>query len=352
MVAGTCSADSIAFLGAKDDTNINCEQSFDYPSFEPIKNDDEDSVNLYNGFKLKYNATYEATDDQKCEGSGMPLTDTINAVCNKETAAGAGVWTEVTTSGCNLELQFVGSEACKLYDVDISKYFAGLTKFIGAISIILGLVLCFVGSKFILIVFGILVFLLAELIMWGILYNTHMFQPEEIEEKKGLILGLGVVVLILGILASYYLAKFADKYAVPLISGYVGGVIAFMLIGGVKIPAAAKLATIVVVAATTVYYSYKVQRFVKSAGTACIGAFILFNGIGKYVGGYPAIMGVQSEGDAETKAIEELNSKEGAMVLFYLGGTIAFTILGTWVQMTYVQVKEEEEDDFMNSKDA
>lgn len=148
------------------------------------------------------------------------------------------------------------------------------------------------------------------------------------------------------------MSKFADKFAVPLISGFCGGIIAFMLIGGFHIPGGAKLAIVAVIAAATVYYSYKVQRYVKSAGTACIGAFILFNGIGKYVGGYPQIMSVQSEGGAEDQAIEALNNEVGALALFYLGGTIAFTVLGTWFQLTYVIKKEEDKDDFMNQEDA
>lgn len=290
---------------------------------------------------------YASTDEE----GDTPRTVTINAICAK--GAEEGVWTELELNDdYNLVYQYTGDEACKFYDVDISKYFPGLIKFAGAISIILGLVLCFVGSKFILIVFGTLVFLLSQIGMWLILYNTHIFNPEEIENKKGLIIGLGVVVCALGAVGSYLMARFADKFAVPLISGWCGGIIAFMLFGGFKIPGTVKLIIIALVSGATVYYSYKVQRFVKSAGTAMIGAFILFNGIGKYVGGYPSLVSGQSESGAEDAALEKLNSEAGAMALFYLGGTVAFTVLGTWFQLTYVQKKAEEEDDFMNSKES
>jgi MFS family permease len=179
-----------------------------------------------------------------------------------------------------------------------------------------------------------------------------MFKPEEIESKKGLIGGLGAVVFILGGVFSYFMARFADKYAVPLISGWCGGIISFMVIGGLSLPGPAKILIIAMVAGATVHYSYKVQRFVKSAGTAMIGAFILFNGIGNYVGGYPSIMSTQSEGGAEDAALENLNSKEGAMALFYLGGTVAFTALGTWFQLSYIVKKVYKEDDFMNPDDS
>jgi hypothetical protein len=296
---------------------------------------------------LKYSAKYDENDSTMCR-DGEARVVTINAYCNKGVTPGA--WKELELNDdCDIRYEYRGDEACKFYDVDISKYFSGLKKFTGAISILLGLTLCFVGSKFILIVFGLLVFLLSQVLMWGILYNTHMFKPEEVESKKGLIIGLGVVVFALGGAFSYFMSRFANKFAVPLISGWCGGIISFMLIGGMKMPGPAKLLIIALVAGATVYYSYKVQRFVKSAGTAMIGAFILFNGIGNYVGGYPSIMSTQSEGGAEDAAIEKLNSKDGAMALFYLGGTVAFTALGTWFQLTYVEKKVEDKDDFMNS---
>ena len=215
--------------------------------------------------------------------------------------------------------------------MDISKYFYALTKFMGAISIVMGLVLTFLGSRFILIVFGILIFAISQMLMWLILYNTHIFNPEQIEETKGLILGLGTVILALGIVASYLMAKFADKFAVPLISASCGGIIAFMLVGGIKMPALVKFVVIVTVAAATLYYTNKVQRYVKSAGTALIGSFILFNGIGKYVGGYPELMNMNTGDLAEDEAMQKLQDQMGGMALFYLGGTIGFAILGTWV---------------------
>ena len=42
-----------------------------------------------------------------------------------------------------------------------------------------------------------------------------------------------------------------------------------------------------------------------------------------------------------------MNDEEKGYFLFYLGGTIAFAVLGTWVQLTYVQKIVEEEEDFM-----
>ena len=125
-----------------------------------------------------------------------------------------------------------------------------------------------------------------------------------------------------------------------------------MLIGAIKMPDLARFAIVLLAAFATVWYSYKVQRFIKSAGTAMIGAFILFYGIGNYVGGYPKLMSSKSDGEAESEAMEDLNSNAGAMALFYLGGTIAFFALGTWVQLTYVEKKVYDEDDFMNEQDA
>jgi hypothetical protein len=283
------------------------------------------------------------------------MTVTINAYCDKGRID--GTWGDVTTPNdeCNIVFNYYGDQACKFYDVDISRYFQGLTKFMGAISIGLGLVLTFYGSKFILIVFGLLCFLITQMLMWLVLYNTQIFKPEEIESKVGIILAIAAVIFLVGAVASYYMAKFADNFAVPMISTWCGGIIAFMLISATKVPPYGKFAIIIFVAGTAGYYSYKVQRFVKSAGTALIGSFILFNGIGKYAGGYPNLMDMTpadgSDG-AQSAAMEKLKEEMGAMAMFYIGGTIFVAILGTWVQLTYVSKAKEDEDDFMNSKDA
>ena len=341
-----CGGSHMGYLGQKDGDNFNCIETFDYPTFLPIENSDADTVaeKPYMGFKLSYNTE---DGDQKV---------TIDAICNKDAEMGAGAWEDLTASGETNDLQykFTGQEACKIYDLDISKYFSGLIKFAGAISIILGLVLTFYGSKFIISVFGLLIFLLTQVVFWGILYNTKMFKPEEIEEKKAMIIGVGVVLFALGGVVAYYMARFADKYAVSLISGWVGGIIGFMFIGATPMPAPAKILIIAVLAGAAGYYSFKVQRYMKSAGTAIIGSFILFRGIGNYVGGYPEVMSHHGSGESDQvdAALEKMNDEEKGYFLFYLGGTIAFAVLGTWVQLTYVEKKKEEDEDFMKQEDA
>lgn len=173
--------------------------------------------------------------------------------------------------------------------------------------------------------------------MWGILYNTHMFKPEHVETKKGQIIAIGVVLFALGGVIAYYSAKFADKFAVSLIAGWCGGIFGFMTVGATTIPPLAQTFIVLAIAAAAAYYSFKVKRYIKSGGTAIIGAFILFNGIGKYAGGYPSFN--KSHSDDETsaqKALEDMSDEQKGMALFYLAGTIAFAVLGTWVQLTYV----------------
>lgn len=176
MEKNVCSGNALAFGGEKDGENFSCVDQFGQPSFLPIANDDESSDAAYKGFQLTYTAQYEASDEEKCAG-GQPKTVVINAICNKN--AESEVWSLTEThEACNVVYEFKGDTACKFYDVNISKYFSGLNKFMGAIAIILGLILCFVGSKFILIVFGLLCLMLSQIVPWLILYNTHMFNPE------------------------------------------------------------------------------------------------------------------------------------------------------------------------------
>lgn len=187
-------------------------------------------------------------------------------------------------------IDYTGDAGCQFYDIDISKFFKPFTNFIGAIEIILGLILCFAGSKFILIVFGLLIFMATQGLGFAIMYSSHLFNAETIETKKGTIIGVGCLIFAVGLVTAYYMSKFADKFAVPLISGWCGFILSFMIVGGIHaIPSLARLAIVGVLALAAAYYSFKVQRFIKSAGTGLIGSFLLFNGISKYAGGYPEI---------------------------------------------------------------
>jgi hypothetical protein len=134
------------------------------------------STKQYDGFYLIYTANnYDDTDTVKCS-DGKARTVSIEAVCDK--SLDNGVWKDMTGDyTCHMQLQYTGKEACNIIDIDIGKYFRGLNKFMGIIAIVLGLVLTFWGSKFILIVFGLLCFLATQVVMWSILYNTKLFDP-------------------------------------------------------------------------------------------------------------------------------------------------------------------------------
>ena len=356
--AQSCNPDKkfMAFSAEKDGNNYECYSQFGYPTIEPIAETNEDAVESYKGFTLKYTAKYEEDDTVKC-GAGLPMTVTIHATCNKDIEGDGNFDYDESASPdlCTKVVNYEGANACNFFDLNLTRYFPVVLSILGALSIITGLVLALFGSKFILIVIGFLLFLCTQALAWGILYNTHMVDPAEAKDNKPLIIGVGVGIAAVGGVAAYYLTRFADRFAVPIISGWCGAIVTFMIVGPIQMPGLAKTGVVILVAGTAAWYSYKIQRFVKSVGTALIGSFLLFNGLGKYIGHYPSLMDTNAEdlnSDAAQEALEKMKDDVGLWALFYIGGTVVFTIFGTWFQMTYVSKKDKDDYDMMDKDDS
>jgi hypothetical protein len=95
----------------------------------------------------------------------------------------------------------------------------------GIISLVVGIILTFAGSKAISIVMGFLVgtavFLISFVIGAVVITGT------------GAAIGFAVVGLILGGLAGYYSAKFVEDYGVKIIAFVASAVIVFILVSSV-----------------------------------------------------------------------------------------------------------------------
>ena len=82
----------------------------------------------------------------------------------------------------------------------------GLKKFIGIISIVVGLALAFAGSKFIPLVLGVL-------LGSGVFFFCFLIGAVVIK-GTGAMIGLTVVGLVLGGAAGYFGFKYIEKYGV------------------------------------------------------------------------------------------------------------------------------------------
>jgi hypothetical protein len=71
-------------------------------------------------------------------------------------------------------VKYEGPEGCHAFDVDFSKYLDPLSKFLGFFEILIGLVVCFFGSRFILYTFATLVFIAVNGFIMGLSYNMQL----------------------------------------------------------------------------------------------------------------------------------------------------------------------------------
>jgi len=219
-----------------------------------------------------------------------------------------------------------------------------ISPFIGAILIVFGGLMAFMGSKFIFIIFSVLVGGLITTVLFLLSYNL-LLDPHE--TSKGALIGLLVVASLIGAGIGYWSYKFSKVWAVSLIAAFCGIVLGVTLVRLAKVHSSYATAAGAILGAIAGFYlGMKTRRFVKSVGTSLIGSFLFVRGIGTYAGGYPS----------ETDFVDDL--KDGGEVevnnyiVAYFGGLVVMTIGTSIFQLWYFRddddVKGEDEDAFAN----
>merc|ERR1711998_382184 len=140
----------------------------------------------------------------------------------------------------------------------------------------------------------------------------------------------------MGLIASgvgaFYLTKLLDRYLISITAGVCGGLVTFMVLGPMRLPTAATIVFSLAVGGVTAYFADYVHKYIKTVGTALIGAFMFVRGIGTFevFGKYPSIFNKVTEGkDLDNMGTENL----GKSALGYLACMIFFTCAGSYVQI-------------------
>ena len=118
---------------------------------------------------------------------------------------------------------------------------------------------------------------------------------------------IGVLGVIVGVVAAKFLVKFAHKYLVPIIAFVCGSLTAFLLTSAISSKGNLKYVKVAIdggVGGIAAYFSWRVQQYIKTVGTACIGSFMLFKGIGNYVGGFPKLLDQLENGNIDQSELE------------------------------------------------
>ena len=267
-------------------------------------------------------------------------TLTFKVRCNKE-KADKPVWTMKSAGGAKgYVYEYEGKHGCPILDISYVKHFGDFT---GTFNIILGVLLVFIGSKFVIITFCLLVFVGVIAISFALAYNFGIIKVQD-ENVLGYLIGTLIFGIIVGVIAAFLLAKFAKHYAVPLLAGWTGATITFMVLSPTKLSNIVKAIIVLVAIVLSVYFGRRFNRWIKAFGTATIGAGMLMYGIGTFAGGFPDLF----QGTA--KKIEGFNDVN-ASYLGYFFGFVATATLGTVFQLRFIDQKEVDEDDMMKMED-
>lgn len=158
----------------------------------------------------------------------------------------------------------------------------------------------FFGARFIMLVLGFLIFAAIQGIFFTISYSAGFIDPVSIYNsqisggnKAAIAIVIGIFGFILGCVAAKYLIRFADKFLVPIIAFVCGSLAAFMFTSTLPLDndlVFLKIAIDGVVGGACALFSHRVQKYIKTVGTAIIGSFMLYKGIGNYLHGFPKLL--------------------------------------------------------------
>jgi len=208
-----------------DITKRNCKWTFKQPEFQGIPDTESKLKDKMKGYSLTY------TSGEDCD-AGTKMSYKMNINCNtggKETDENRK-FEMVSSDKCNIEMNWEGPEGCS-FDLNVAKYLEPLSKFFGFFEIIIGLIVCFAGSKFLPLTFSTLIFMMVNGIVIGISYNMQILvDAKTYELNVPVIVGVVLVSLALGGAAGYYSYKFAKDYAVALLAGWCGGALVTLIL--------------------------------------------------------------------------------------------------------------------------
>ena len=329
---------------SKSRTDSTCRFSYNTLNIKGLKNKVEEDVQedeKYVGFQ----ATYVSSETVQV---GTTTTSTreieFNALCLKDDRK----LKTISESAAKDVIYYQGPEACSVFDLD--DVFGPIFKFTGAIEIVAGLALTFVGSKFIILTFGFLVFIAVTTILFFLCYNFNMIKGAN-EGKAGPYIAFLIGCSIVGGIAAYGLAKFAKRYIVAVLSAFVGCAVVYVVTAPIVDNDVIRAILMAVVAIAGVHFGRKFNKQIKSSGTAIIGSVFLMHGISAYAGGFPPLFDMAKtateDGDITTK---DLADKVDAGFIGYIVGMIFFSVIGSYVQLKYVTEDEEGEDGYMNKE--
>lgn len=315
----------------------------------------------YKGLWIEFKAESQTTPEtsEQCELNG-PNKVKFVVDCDGEGEHQDPVqWEYQDQDACNPVFYTKHKGGCSW---DSQDTFSGISKFTGAILIIVGAIMSFFGARFIMWVLGFLIFAAVQGIFFTISYSAGFIDPVSVYNsqlaggnKAIIAVVIGVLGLILGGVAAKYLIKFAHKFLVPIIAFVCGSLAAFLFTSTLPLNGDLvflKIGIDGVVGGACAFFSHRVQKYIKTVGTAIIGSFMLFKGIGNYAHGFPKLLDALQTGEIDQSELNDAyEGNMGQRAVLYLVGVVLTAILGSYIQLK-VTCKEQADDDMMTKEFA
>ena len=297
---------------------------------------DKKKSDTYTGYDLEY------VSEEVSKQTAEPLTKlTLRIRCDYDDKSDQVKWRSIETSETTLIFEYTGQKGCPVVDVSMVKK---LQDFTGPICLILGILLTFIGSKFIIVTISVLIFLAIVVTVFIAAVNFHIVQLDGNDDAMAYMIGTVVFGVIIGLVVSILVAKFAKKYAVPVLAAWSGATICMMILSPIKLHNLVKFLIIFFVAVISIVIGLKFNRKIKALGTAIIGSGILMFGIGNYAGGFPMLFKMS---DIEIEQFHEVNYG----YIGYLTGFIVMSTIGVFFQLRFIDQLDNDEDDMLKWED-
>lgn len=195
-----------------------CAYSFSTPvDFNGIAEDPGNEETDYIGFTLDF------VSDQACGGGKFKLQ--LSATCGADESWSVSPGGE-KADPCSSTISYTGPNGCKEYSVKFLKFAEILTPYMGAVMIVAGLLMVFMGAKLVLAIFGAGVFFALAFFLFTTFYNVIL--PRKTPVWVYAI--VGIISVVAAGYASQFSRKFGQKYAVPLIGGWGGVILSLVVI--------------------------------------------------------------------------------------------------------------------------
>jgi len=285
-----------------------------------------------------WTVTYASHQNCGTAEAPEPFVFKINGVCDETSKA--DVWSDYTfTEGsCAAEVTYTGKSGCIAFNGNA--FLDAIKPYTGVLMILIGGLMTFAGAHFLFQLVSTFVAMITTIVLYLIISNLF-FGNKTAAWMKVIVL---VLALTVGAGAFYVSYKFGQRFAIPIVAG-AGGAFGFKLISnvaGLRNEYAA-IAVMVFGIIAGVFIGIKFNFYVKTIGTAFLGAYIFTRGAGFFFGGFPEA--------GDVKKIHEIKGDD--KILYYFLGFIGLFISGAVVQykLFHSEIESEKEDDTFTGED-